>query len=418
MKTATAKRLVLLLVAALVVRLAVAGWWQSQLGDDRAFAFGDSQSYWDLAQAMAQGEDYRYGAAESWAFRTPGYPGMLAPIFLVAGQDAPAMWGRVLGCVCGMAAVGGVWWLARALFGATAGWIAGLIAAFYPGAIATSVLVLSEAPFCPLMLANLGFWIIAWRASTPARAGGWALVAGMTAGAATLVRPSWFLFLPFAILIGLIFGPRRRRHLALGMMMTVGLIVVMGPWWVRNFRVLGRFVPTTTQVGASLYDGLSPEATGASQMDFVDRFLEEERAAPNDSGVPFELRVDARLRDTSLAWTRANPADVARLTVVKFARLWNPWPNEPSLSTWPVRLAMLVSFLPVVVLALVGAIRSIHWGWAYVLCWLPAVYFTGLHVIFVSSIRYRQPVILGLIVLAAGALVRRAAPEPDTITGA
>jgi hypothetical protein len=40
------------------------------------------------------------------------------------------------------------------------------------------------------------------------------------------------------------------------------------------------------------------------------------------------------------------------------------------------------------------------------LCGLPAIYFTLLHMVFVSSIRYREPAMLGLIVLAAGVLVR------------
>jgi hypothetical protein len=35
------------------------------------------------------------------------------------------------------------------------------------------------------------------------------------------------------------------------------------------------------------------------------------------------------------------------------------------------------------------------------MCWLPAVYLTLIHLVFVSSVRYREPAMLGVIVLAA-----------------
>ena len=189
--------------------------------------------------------------------------------------------------------------------------------------------------------------------------------------------------------------------------MLAGLIVTMTPWWVRNARVCGRFVPTTLQVGASLYDGLNPQATGASNMDLVPGSVEELRQRAASGEVPrdaaLEVELDYQFRSAAWAFARDNPASVARLAVVKLLRMWNVWPNEPSFAAWPIRLAVLLSYVPVLVLGVIGAAGTIRRGWPYVLCWLPAVYFTALHVIFVSSIRYRQPAMLGLMVLAAGA---------------
>ena len=85
----------------------------------------------------------------------------------------------------------------------------------------------------------------------------------------------------------------------------------MLPWWIRNAYVTGHFVPTTLQVGASLYDGLNPKATGASNLEeFVPHFAAEQQRAAAPGGhrqEPFELRLDRRMRDAALAWAWANP---------------------------------------------------------------------------------------------------------------
>ena len=144
-------------------------------------------------------------------------------------------------------------------------------------------------------------------------------------------------------------------------------------------------------------------------MRFVPRMADAEKADPAAAGGRpddvFEYRLDRRMRGEAILWARRNPAAAARLAIVKLARIWNVWPNEPSLGSWPIRLAVMGSYLPVMLLALVGAWRTIGRGWPYVLCWLPAVYFTLLHMVFVGSIRYRQPAMLALIVLAAGTAV-------------
>ncbi len=90
---------------------------------------------------------------------------------------------------------------------------------------------------------------------------------------------------------------------------------------------------------------------------------------------------------------------------MKFVRLWNVWPNEAEFRSWPLRVAVCATYVPLLLLAIVGAVRFTRLGWPYVLCWLPAVYFTLIHMVFVSSLRYREPAMLPLAVLAAGALV-------------
>lgn len=395
----------ILLIAA-AIRLPAGVWWQGRLPEDVPFRFPDSHSYWNLAGSIARGEPYQWGE-DRRVFRTPGYPALLAPLFWASRGEPPVLAARALSAVLGVAAVAGVMWLASMLFDRRAALWAGLFAAVYPGAIAMSSFVLSEAPFCPFMILHLGCWVLAWKDSDRKRQWFWAGAGGVAAAVATLMRPSWLLFIPFALALAVAFSPSRWRHLQLGLAMIIGFALAMCPWWVRNYRVTGSFVPTTLQVGESLYDGLHPEATGASDMQFVDEFreqLQSEDAAGVNDGDPrcFEQRLDLRMRDAALAWAGEHPQDVLRLAGVKFLRIWNFWPNEPSFRNWLFRIVVLAGYVPLLSLGIAGVARFARRGWPYVLCFLPAVYFTCLHMIFVGSLRYRQPAMLVLIVLAAG----------------
>ncbi|MBI2481147.1 MAG: glycosyltransferase family 39 protein, partial [Planctomycetia bacterium] len=349
-------------------------------------------------------EPYQYGQAR--IFRTPGYPILLAGLFRIAGGEPTVIWARALGAVLGTLAVGAVIWLTRELFSTRAAIVAGVMATLYPGAIGMSVFVLSEAPFCPLMVAQLIAWIAAARCDCPNRAAGCALVAGLIAGIATLVRPSWLLFTPFALGSSFVLFGARKRQLLTGLAMTVGLMIAMAPWWVRNYGITGKLTLTTTQFGASLYDGWRPDSNGESDMRYVERFYQEQLKAdaadPASATGIFEERLDDRMRSAAVAWARANPIRVLQLAGIKFVRIWSPWPNSETMQGWTYRLAILFGYTPLMLLAIAGAVRFVRQGWPYALCVVPAVYFTCLHMIFVGSIRYRQPAMLVLIVLAAG----------------
>ncbi len=399
------KRLLTLLLLALAVRGGAAVWWQQRLTDDLQFGFPDSESYWHLAARIGRGEPYQMNP-DRQVFRMPGYPLLLAPLF-VWWEDPPVLAARAWGAVWGTLAVAGVWVLAGQLFDRRAAWLAGAAALLYPGGIAMSVFVLSEALFAPLMVWQLVLWVLAWKTAAPGRQFVMALAAGLIGGAATLARASWLLFTPL-VSASMFLGPgERSRALRLSAGLLLGLTVTMLPWWVRNWRVTGRFVPTTLQVGESLYDGLGPQAQGGSDMRFVDAFrrrlrAEEARIPTDQLEGTFEARLDRRMRDAALAWAAENPGQALRLAGVKLWRIWSVWPNEPSLAHWRFGLVVLIGYTPLLLLGLWGSWRFALRGWPYVLCLLPALYFSALHMVFVGSIRYRQPPMLALIVLAAG----------------
>src|SRR5207248_2564732 len=146
-----------------------------------------------------------------------------------------------------------------------------LLVATDPYVVGLSVLILSEALFLPLMLVTLWGMAALWQEVEPRRRVFLAFGTGLAAGAAILVRPSWALFVPAMLLAGIVCaGEGHRLRAVRGTLVVVlGVVVVMTPWWIRNATRFGRFVPTALWVGASLYDGLNPEATGASAMEFL-----------------------------------------------------------------------------------------------------------------------------------------------------
>lgn len=433
---------VLILLVALGARVGAAAWWQGRIPVEQRFVFGDSHSYWALAGCVARGEPYQYGE-DAKIFRSPGYPVTLAMLFWLGGGEPSVFAARCWGAVWGVGAVAATMGLARlvvspAAASATdftadaAAIVAGLIAAVHPEAIASSVFVLSEATFALPMLLQLIAWAAAWRASESAPGGKstedtasessdraaarakrrmltYSLAAGAAAGLATLMRPGWLLFTPWTFVAwAFVRRPWRdtwRRDASVAVATCVGLAVVMAPWWWRNYQVAGKFVATTRQVGASLYDGLHPGATGASDMRFVPEFHERQREEDARSAEPpagtFEERVDARMRDASVAWIKERPRRALELAGVKFVRLWNVWPNASELGGPTARLAIALAYVPLVTLAAVGAWLARRRHPRAILCLLPVGYLTSLHVVFVSSIRYRQPAIFTLSVLAA-----------------
>ena len=252
---------------------------------------------------------------------------------------------------------------------------------------------------------------------------------GVLSAATVYLRPSWLYFLPFATFFAFafrffVFSTEKRaqrpnaappdavkldakRRVFPAFLVVAGVAVVLfnaalSPWTLRNYRLTGRPIATSLQMGASLYDGWRPDADGSSDMRFVDAFRRLELESPSaPTSEHFEVRLDERLKNAALDWARSNPSAVVRLAAVKLARLWSPIPREPAFSTPALQTLLAVSFTPLLIGGLCGLYRSFRRRGAAWTLILPALYVSALHSIFVSSIRYRVPVLYGFILLTA-----------------
>ena len=410
--------MILLLVAAFGFRLGVAFYWQSRITTETGLYFGDSETYWWLAEAVSQGQPYQF---DDWqVFRMPGYPILLAPLFWLYDGTPPVMAARVENASLGTLLVAAVGAFAFQLFrDRKTAFLAACFVAFEPCTTMINIWVLAETPFCLAMIGQLSAFVAAMRAAKKSQLLLYAAWFAVLSTVAIYFRPSWFYFGFFVLLVYAMYSilfdiknlskPARLsqitplwRTVIIFLIFVPVFVLCMSPWWARNFRVTGRFVSTTLQMGPSLYDGLSPIATGASDMRFTEEFRRLEYEQPTlGASDTYEYRVNERIKKAAVDWAKQNPGRVVELAAIKFFRIWNLWPNEPAFASPMVRVVVFLTYTPILLAGLLGFCKTWRKGCDYAILLLPAFYLTMLHVIFVASLRYRIPAMLCLMILAA-----------------
>jgi hypothetical protein len=195
------------------------------------------------------------------------------------------------------------------------------------------------------------------------------------------------------------------------------LAAAMAPWGIRNRQVTGQWVWLTTRAGISLYDGVGPTATGASDLGEI-----KQMPAVRNLG---ELEWNRYFLDASVREIRADPARVLRLAGAKLGRMWNPLPNVDTYQSAAIRLVAASWSIPTFALAVLGAVvlpakrgrEGLTWTlWML----LPGAYLTLLHSLFIGSVRYRlgaTPMIEILAALAVVTILTRLRPGPAALEG-
>jgi hypothetical protein len=268
-------------LAGLVLRLAFGlGYWVHRP------LTHDEREYLALARNLAIGNGFTYdepiGAGDTLRFgRAPGYPVFLALVGAgTAAVDATPTRVKIAQSVVGSLGVWLIGTIARRAAGGRVGVAAAAIAATYPPLVWICAYVFSEALSSTVGLAAVVLLNRALDRSGLRQAQGGdekrraainasanrstvvtAIAAGMTTGAAILIRPAIVFFIPITVVWLIV-----RRRGVIAALIVAGALVVVGPWTARNARIYHRLVFVASEGGVTFWTGNHPLATGEGDM--------------------------------------------------------------------------------------------------------------------------------------------------------
>jgi hypothetical protein len=213
-----------------------------------------------LARSLASGHGYGsplFGWTGPSAWMAPGYPALVAGVFKLFGIFSKASAYVILSLNCLFAALTcfPLRSVARRAFGDRTGVVAAWVWALFPYSFDFAAGLVWSTALNALLLTFAVAATIALERKP--RALSWA-VWGLMWGGIGLTEPSLLTCLPVAG-IWLIFRDRRRGMPWIFFWRTglaaLVFIIVVAPWFVRNYRALGHFVPFREGFGLMLYQG-------------------------------------------------------------------------------------------------------------------------------------------------------------------
>ncbi len=362
-----------------------------------------SDGYETIALSLVHGGGYALVPGHPTSFREPSFPFFIAAVYALFGVRP---WLVVfLQCLLSAATGWLLWRTGRRLFGERAALAALAVFLLYPQSVYYCAYFFRETWLC--------FWfgVLLWSSadwSAPAGdpAGARAALLGGTAAAAYGMANS--AVLPACALAGLLLwpsAPKGTRVRRFGLYLAP-LLLAFSAWTARNWAVQGRFVAGSTHGGEEFLQALivPPDELGTPRQ------LEIVAASPDFAaarGLPEAARNDLLMK-AAFRWIGAHPGTFLSRAVAGVAKYWRPWPYRRHYQ-YPYALLVALSLLSdawIIPLGFLGL-------WLFRSRWrelpvLPAsvLAMTGVYGAVHAVIRYRLPLMGGMILLACAAADR------------
>ncbi len=388
-----------------------------------------------VAENLARGLGYTFDffgmrpAAPLQAFMPPLYVGLIYACLRLS-TDAALLLALSQSVLSALTCIA-IYLLAAALSGnRRVALLSALGAACYPVLILMVTVPASLTLHLAVLAWALAFTAILARRPSAGRSAGSAVAAGLCWGALGLGRPTMLAFVPLAVLWVMWNHSDKARWLRDSGLLVAAAIVVVLPWTVRNYTMLGQFVPVATNGGFVFWNGNNPFTTGSGHEVYTEK-VDLHLGRPHDSKQPAvvqaypyplppdiqsqvanlpETDLNQRLLRAGLDFIRQEPRAWLALTARKLVGSW--WLREnigaSYEASWtrvyqPV-YALLLAFL------LTGLIVSLPRWRRYSLLYLLFGFYTLSNLAFHVQTRYRWEIEPFFFIFAAVALLALAAP--------
>jgi 4-amino-4-deoxy-L-arabinose transferase-like glycosyltransferase len=395
----TVRMALLVLIAALLMRIPVALWLPEQV------VWPDGNRYERVALNLLEGEGF--GDLIENRRSVPTLPLLIAGTYSVFGQSYLAL--RIISAILGAMTCVVAFLLGRQLFGVTAGVIAGLVLAFYPHLVYLSALF--EYPQTLGILFLVAFLLLLYRFND-SRKLSTLFFASLALGLTILTLPTLLLFVPVFGLLVLKRDASLRKNLGYALVAAAGLAITVGSWTLRNYNAYGHVVVVNAASGANFWAANNeayarwgkrgsvpmcggPYADTSYCLEF--REIDAELQRRHLTRTEYVLALESASWQKGMEFVRESPERFVRLGFTKFVQLWSPWPD--AVHTGAARggekrgLISAVSYLPLLLLALVGLVMTARQHARKLIpVYLLIVVFVAPFTVFLPTMRYRLPI--------------------------
>ena len=300
----------------------------------------DFATFHELARNIFEGRGHTLdGAPMAWT--GPAYPYALALFFRLCG-NAAEITGKWFNVILSSATLVPAYFVYKKLLKGRKAAAAFVITALFPHYIAYCNVLGTEVFFVFLFMSLLFVQLY-----FPDKKAAWPVL-GVLCAALALTKPFMLAYPVICACVRRTESGGVKKTLAFFGVVFVSMLIVISPWTYRNYRLFGRIIPVSYNMGYNMYVNGNASNTTGGWMDpaKVEKpaWVEEEMNAILRNGersVKVAYDIEPLMRSEALKWIKGNPLEFAKLGLLRVQQTFFSGANDISL--WAANEAVVYS---------------------------------------------------------------------------